>query len=64
MSASPTTAEFSSGIVEWRRERLLAAGFASALAARLSADSAIDLHALLTLIDRGCPPELALEIVR
>ena len=50
-------------VVEWRRERLLAAGFGSDLAGRLAADCGIDLHALFELIDRGCPPELAARIV-
>jgi hypothetical protein len=50
--------------VEWRRERLLRAGFAGGLAADLAADSSTDLHALLDLVDRGCPPELAARIHR
>jgi hypothetical protein len=53
----------SSAVAEWRRDRLLAAGFASALAAELARDRDIDLHAVLGLIDRGCPPELAARIV-
>lgn len=63
MSASWKTVAFFSGIVRWRRERLLAAGFAPDLAARLAADSEVDLHAMLALIDRGCPPELAVRIL-
>ena len=50
-------------VVEWRRERLLAAGFRAGLAARLAEDCAIDLHAVLELIDRRCPPELAARIL-
>jgi hypothetical protein len=30
---------------------------------RLASDDRIDLHALLELIDRGCPPELAARIM-
>jgi len=63
MSASNSTAEFFDGIVEWRSERLLAAGFAPDLATRLAADSTVDLHAVLALIDRGCTPELAARIL-
>lgn len=66
MSAARTTAttDFSSGTVEWRRARLLAAGFAPGLATRLAADdSAVDLHALLALIDRGCAPTSAARIL-
>jgi hypothetical protein len=50
-------------IVDWRRGRLLHAGFATELAARLAEDYGVDLHALLNLVDRGCPPELAARIL-
>jgi hypothetical protein len=50
-------------VVGWRRGRLLAARFAPDLAARLAADCSVDLHALLELIDRGCPPALAARIL-
>jgi len=48
---------------EWRRRRLAAAGFEPALAAELAAQPAVDLHELLVLIDRGCPPPLAARIL-
>lgn len=47
----------------WRRCRLVEAGFAPALAAAVAADRGFDLHALLELVDRGCPPELAVRIL-
>jgi hypothetical protein len=47
----------------WRRERLVAAGFAPELASRLGDDPRTDLHALLDLVDRGCPPHLAARIL-
>jgi len=50
-------------VVAWRTERLLAAGFERELAESLAADGAVDLHALLELVDRGCPPELAARIL-
>ena len=50
-------------VVEWRRGRLITAGCAPGLAVRLAEDSEIDLHAVLELLDRGCPPELAARIV-
>ena len=50
-------------VVGWRRRRLLDAGFPSTLATRLAADSRLDLHVLLQLVDRGCPPALAARIV-
>lgn len=50
-------------MVAWREERLVAAGLQPELAERLAGDCAFDLHALLELVDRGCPPELAARIV-
>lgn len=50
-------------LVQWRRRRLMAAGFDAPLAASLTKDEAVDLHELLVLLDRGCPPELAARIV-
>jgi len=47
----------------WRRCRLLEAGFRAAVAEAVAADPGFDLHALLQLVDRGCPPELAVRIV-
>jgi hypothetical protein len=47
----------------WRFERLRAAGLPDQLAERVSVDGAIDLHALLELVDRGCPAELAVRIL-
>ena len=49
--------------VAWRRRSLLRAGFPTELAAEIAADVRLDLHALLQLVDRGCPPELAVRIV-
>ena len=47
---------------EWRRRRLIAAGFDARLAMAL-ADEDADLHELLVLVDRGCPPHLAARIL-
>jgi hypothetical protein len=47
----------------WRQRRLVAAGFEAQLATRLAHDAQVDLHELLVLLDRGCPPELAARIV-
>jgi hypothetical protein len=46
----------------WRRCRLLEAGFAAELAEAVAADPRFDLHVLLGLVDRGCPPHLAVRI--
>ena len=48
---------------EWRFNCLCRAGFSAQSADRLADDPAFDLHSLLELIDRGCPPELAVRIV-
>jgi hypothetical protein len=46
----------------WRRRRLIEAGVPQALADAVAADPGHDLHALLQLLDRGCPPDLAVRI--
>lgn len=46
----------------WRRCRLLDAGFPADLADAVAADPKFDLHTLLQLVDRGCPPDLAVRI--
>ena len=50
-------------VVRWRREQLLASGFAPALAATISENTRYDLHALIEFVKRGCPPELAVRIL-
>jgi hypothetical protein len=50
-------------VVAWRRDRLRDAGFGPDLAGVLAADSRVDLHALLQLVERGCPPVLAARIL-
>jgi hypothetical protein len=49
--------------VAWREHCLTHAGFARRRARALAADPRIDVHALLELTDRGCPPDLAERIV-
>jgi hypothetical protein len=49
--------------VAWRAKRLRGAGFSRQRAAELAQDPAYDLHAMLELVDRGCPAELAARIV-
>lgn len=50
-------------VVTWRQRTLVAAGFDASLAARLAADRRCDLHAVLELVDGGCPPRLAARIL-
>ena len=50
-------------VVRWRRAQLAEAGFPLPIAARLAKDARYDLHALIELVERGCPPHLAERIV-
>jgi hypothetical protein len=50
-------------VVSWRRDQLVHAGVTMRLAARLARDPRYDLHALIGLVERGCPPELAARIL-
>ena len=50
-------------VVEWRRQRLLEGGFSIELAESLANAHGTDLHALLDLVDQGCPPALAARIL-
>jgi hypothetical protein len=47
----------------WREGRLRLAGFERKTASQLAEDTSVDLHALLELVDRGCPPHLAARIL-
>jgi hypothetical protein len=49
--------------VAWRRARLRKAGFDTALTEQLSHQCGVDLHALIGLVERGCPPPLAARIL-
>jgi hypothetical protein len=50
-------------VLSWRRGRLLDAGFGYDLADELAGDFRVDLHAVLQLVERGCPPALAARIL-
>ena len=50
-------------IAAWRRQQLVEAGFTRGLARRLAHDGSYDLHALIELVERGCPPALAVRIL-
>jgi hypothetical protein len=47
----------------WRRDQLVRSGFSDELAGRLASDREYDLHRLIELVERGCPPELAVRIL-
>ena len=50
-------------VERWRAEELLRAGFDPGAASELAGRLDIDLHTATELIDRGCPPDLALRIL-
>lgn len=55
--------QLSREIAFWRCNILIRAGFHADLAAELAQDARVDLHDILELVDRGCPPELAARIL-
>jgi hypothetical protein len=50
-------------LVEWRLGRLVQSGFSPRLASQVATDERFDLHALIELVERGCPPQLAVRIL-
>lgn len=50
-------------LVRWRLKQLRGSGFPLPLATRLAKDGRYDLHALIELVERGCPPRLAVRIL-
>ena len=63
MRTKTTTDRAAEEVVSWRRRQLGGVGFPPALAAALATDARYDLHALIELVERGCPPELAVRIL-
>jgi hypothetical protein len=57
------TAAVGAELRRWRVDRLVAAGFELGLADRVAADARFDIHALIELTERNCPPELACRIL-
>ena len=50
-------------VERWRSDELMRAGFDPAAAYELGSRLDIDLHRATELVDRGCSPELALQIL-
>jgi hypothetical protein len=50
-------------VAGWRERCLEAAGFDEATAVVLACDCAYDVHRLITLVEAGCPPHLAVRIL-
>jgi hypothetical protein len=63
MRMNTTSERRSDEVVHWRRERLAETGFPLPLAASVAENEHYDLHALIELVERGCPPELAVRIL-
>jgi hypothetical protein len=50
-------------VAGWRERCLEAAGFDEATAVLVAGDCAYDVHRLITLVEAGCPPHLAVRIL-
>jgi hypothetical protein len=50
-------------VERWRAEELVRAGYEPTGAAELAARSDVDLHGAIDLLERGCPPDVALAIL-
>jgi hypothetical protein len=50
-------------VEHWRTQELVRAGYPAEAAAQLAARHDIDLHHAVRMLERGCPVELALQIL-
>jgi hypothetical protein len=50
-------------VVSWRLHVLLEAGYTPAPAVRVAENMDVDLHRAVAIVERGCPPGLAAEIL-
>ncbi len=61
---APTRAERErQSVTSWRVERLLEAGYGAEAALVLALDRDVDLHRAVSLLERGCPADTALQIL-
>ena len=51
-------------VERWRTAELMRVGFDGEDAVALAVRSDVDLHEAIALVERGCPPELAVRILR
>jgi hypothetical protein len=51
-------------VERWRAQELERAGFPEDVAAELAMRNDVDLHRAIELLEKGCSPELAAEILR
>jgi hypothetical protein len=63
MNAAAPADQEQGDVFAWRRSQLERSGFPRRLAASVAHDGRYDLHRLIELVERGCPPELALRIL-
>lgn len=56
------TADVQTSVQEWRAETLTRAGYGEETAQKL-AESSVDLHFAVRLVEQGCDPELAAAIL-
>jgi hypothetical protein len=50
-------------VERWRTSELMRVGFPGDDAVALAARTDVDLHQAIELVERGCPPELAIRIL-
>jgi hypothetical protein len=50
-------------VERWRTSELMRVGFAGDDAVALAGRFEVDLHDAIALVERGCPPELAVRIL-
>jgi hypothetical protein len=50
-------------VERWRAEELMRAGFDPAAAVQLAVCLDVDLHSAVDLLERGCPADLAVQIL-
>ena len=50
-------------VERWRADELMRAGFDPAAAALIAASLDVDLHSAIELLERGCPADLAVQIL-
>lgn len=64
MTAAETEVRDETMLVEaWRAEQLETAGYGAQAAAELAIRHDVDLHVAVELVGRGCPADLALQIL-
>jgi hypothetical protein len=51
-------------VERWRAQELERAGFPEDVAAELAMRNDVDLHRAIELLEKGCSPELAAQILR